>query len=1515
MSRAFISYSRRNTNFAERLARDLTDAGIEVWIDFRQIHAGERWKDEIRRGIERSDVVIAVLSPESVASEWVQFEVLYGREQNKIILPVMASSSLELLRQSETLRWLLDVHFINFENRYEEAFPELLKALPGKRRLGSFDVIDPAYIPNPFKGLEAFQQTDASFFFGREQLVKKALAALKPGRSRRFLAVVGASGSGKSSLVRAGVIPQIRAGAVSGSQSWRVAIFTPGEQPIKALATRIAPLLPEDVDADAVQKALQTGSDGLSRVASRLMADAPPNTYLLLVVDQFEETFTRATESGAAEFIALLHHAATVAGGRCIVTLTMRADFFDRLGRYPEFAELFEADQLLIVTEMTPANLLRAITGPADAVGLMYEDGLADRILEDVRRQPGSLPLLQYALTELYTRRDGRRLTNAAYDAIGGVEQALARHAEEIYLRLGAGQQDTMRRILLRLIEIADDGTATRRKVAREDLSFMGVSDQAVQEIIDRLTSADSRLLVTSREIRTSANQTASATVWVEVGHEALIREWTRFQNWIEADLENLRMGADILKAATDWQAARRDAAYLLRGTRLIRAEEWLDNADANALQREFVRASVDERERREELERDQAERELALQRRSANRLRAFVVVLAGALMLTAGLVLFAFSERDRAELNAQIAAENEAAAQASAELAERSLERSNSFALSALAGQALNDGNSEMAVALAVEANLISDSPPAQASLTLSDVAFAPGTRQNFEPTGESIAAVAISRDERIVAAAGTDGVTIYDARTGERLPTTRAMPVPEGNSTEAPNISLLTNVTALAITPQGTQILAGTLDGQIALYDLTTGAEIAIWKTRGGRAINSLAFNSTGTRAVSTDSSSLIVWTADGRQFRNLRSDRTVAQFWPLDEEVVITAGRDNLITVWDIPRGEPVKLIQSAVAHLSLALSPDGEYALTGGGGLDDNTPARVALWALGTINRDAPPADRENPPPVSDPLQVYSGHTVEGSQSQGVGFAAEGELVVSAGSEGRLLVWDRDSGDLVTAFTVSGDADLRALAISDDGQQALSGGDADGTAVLRLWDLRSASVVTDMRGHTGRTVGVFVPQPDGIARTILTGGPDDDPRTREDDERGHNLRVFDIVTGRTIQQLRGHTSLVVDVDISPDGSLGVSGSVDNTVRVWDLAAGTGEIVGEHSTPIRDVAFMPDGESVVAISRGGEIIRWNALAVNDRIQTYIDPAGQERSLQALAVSRDGRYLLTGSDSRIVKLWDAETGAMLQTYQIEDRAVRVLAFSADGSKIIIGSVNGSLTLFETDGALIRTLAGHSRAVLSASFTDENTLLSTGFDNTMRVWDLTSGFEVRRFDTSDEPTISLHTAAISPDGQLVMTGLSDGRVRVWRLYPTLDRLLAWTKANRDITPLQDCDMREQFSLDPCDASGQAPPFQWPELPALNPPPETVVALQPDTDAYINTTRGERQFLRPAPGTNNTEIDRLEDGTRVAILDGPEAATGYWWWQVEVEDGTIGWVADYYPPENLQTLVPAAALE
>lgn len=1504
MSRAFISYSRRNTNFAERLARDLTDAGIEVWIDFRQIHAGERWKDEIRRGIERSEVIIIVLSPDSVVSEWVQFEILYGREQGKVMLPVMASDCLDLLRQSEALKWLLDVHFIGFENRFEQAFPELLKALPGKRRLGSFDVIDPTSIPNPFKGLEAFQQTDASFFFGREQLIKKSLSALKPGRSRRFLAVVGASGSGKSSLVRAGVIPQVRSGAIPGSDAWRMAIFTPGDQPVRSLATRLAPLLPEEVDADAVQKALHTGADGLSRVAQRLMTDTAPGAMLLLVVDQFEETFTRATEAGAAEFIALLHHAATMSGGRCIVAITMRADFFDRLGRYPEFAELFEADQLLIVTEMTPSNLLRAITGPADAVGLLYEEGLADRILEDVRRQPGSLPLLQYALTELYTRREGRRLTHAAYDAIGGVEQALARHAEGIYLRLGIGQQDTMRRILLRLIEVVEDGTATRRKVARQDLSFMGVSDQAVQEIVDRLTAADSRLLVTSREIRTSVNQTASATVWVEVGHEALIREWTRFQGWIMEDLEDLRLGADLLKAATDWQATSKDPAYLLSGSRLTNAEEWLDTADANAVQREFIRASVDAREHREAVEREQSVRELTLQKRSTNRLRAFVGVLAAALILTAGLVLFAFSERDRANQNAIIAAQNEAAAQANAELAQQNLARSNSFALSALADRALSDGDSELAVALAVEANLIATSPPPQSSLTLAEVAFAPGTRQNFEPAGTSIAAIALSRDESLVLAAGSENVTLYDSRTGEAVRTL--------------GTAAITNATAVTLSPDGRTALVGTSGGIITAYSVENGAEIKVWKSEQGRAINSLAYDSSGNRVVSADNNNrVIVWDDSGNEIRRFSADRALAAFWPLDENVVISAGRDGLINAWDIPRGVSVKRLKAALPILALALSPDGEFALTGGAGATDDATALVALWRLDGIDRSADPATGV-PADVTLPAREFIGHGTP-SESHGVGFGSDGARVVSVADDGQLIIWDTDSGDVAASFTVSGDSNLRALAISADGENALSAGETDGAAVLRLWDMSSAAVVTDMRGHTGRAVGVFIPEAEGVARTILTGGREDDPQDPADDQLKNSLRVFDIASGRTVQQLTGHEGLVISVDVSPDGTRAVSGSQDQTVRVWNIADGTGEIVGRYEGArgaVNGVVFMPDGLSVVSISRSGQITQWAADEPR-QIRAFTDPADPEpAALQTLALSRDGRFLLTGGDSRVVRLWDTSSGALVRTFTIEDRAVRSLGFSPDASQLIVGSVNGSLTLFAIDGPVVRTLSGHSRSVLSAAFADAKTLLTTGFDGTMRVWDLQSGFEVRRFDTADEPTISLQAGTLSADGQTVLTGLSDGRMRLWRLYPTLESLLAWTRTNREVTGLSDCATRATFGLAPCDEAGKAPDFVWPPLPALNPPPDSVIDLNIGITAVINTTDGERQFVRPGPGVFDASQSTLvNDGTPVTLIDGPVSAGGFWWWQVQTADGVSGWVTEYIPEENIQTLVPVSALD
>lgn len=1511
MTRVFISYSRRNTNFAERLSRDLSDAGVEVWIDFRQIHAGEVWKEEIRNGIERSEVVVVVLSPDAVGSEWVRYEIDYAREHGKGILPVMALDAMGVLAATESLRWMLDIHFIKFENRYEQAFPELLRALPGKRRVSAFDSVDPAKIPNPFKGLEAFQQTDSSFFFGREQLVKKAVTVLKPGRPKRFLAVVGASGSGKSSLVRAGVIPQLRAGAFPGSEQWRVAILTPGENPVQALATRLAPFFSEDVDSDTLMRVLYDGQNGLHDISMQIMDGAPDAAKLLLVVDQFEEAFTRATEAQTLQFIDLLRAACIAPNGRTVVVITLRADFFDRLDRFPLFAELFEGDHLLLVTEMTPANLLRAITGPADAVGLLYDDGLPDRILEDVRRQPGSLPLLQYALKELYARRDGRRLTNAAYDAIGGVAQALARHAEGIYRSLNGSQQDIVRRVLLRLVEISEDGDSTRRRVARQDLTFVGASAQTVSEVVELLTAPESRLLVTSREIRSHSDQTAEANIWVEVGHEALIREWDRLKGWIAEDFENLRLGADLLRAAGDWNTARRDRAYLLTGTRLSRAEEWLGTADASALQRDYVRASVEERERQEDLAEQQAQRELALQMSAASRLRGFVALLVVALFVTAGLVVFAFQQRDLAEQNSRRAEENLKVAEQNRLEAVRNLGQANSFALAALADRALGDGENDLAVALAVESSLIISPPPPQSRLTLAQVAFAPGTRRSFTPGGNTVADADLSADGAFAVSAG-QVVSYWQVSDGSL--------VAEMPSTLPDGTSLAGTFTAAAFSPDGLTIVAGMTNGTLVAWSPANG-EMRRFADGGHTSIiHSIHFDRGGERLVTAGADGqVIVWWPDGRPITVIDAhltEATGAQFWPVDERTVVSAGRDDRLSLWEAATGQNIQTFDTGIEHLSLDLSQDGLFAATSSINgvialwqLSDGLPTGVGSTGGGTDQQDGGAELTEE---KLQPAFILTGHDTS-STVHAVAFSPDGTQLASVGTDGLIFVFDiLLSGTITLTFDVPGDPALLSLSYSADGRRLLGAGgsqtDADGAAVLRLWDVVDASVVQDYSGHTNRPVVALFPD-DSL---ILSGGT----VVRDDGETDYVLRVWDIASGRVIQELEGHTNNITALAISSDGQRALSASADRSVRVWDLSAGTSEQVGVHNTPVTSVVWLPGDQTAISGGRDGQIRVWDVAGLS--LQRRFTPPDQTASpVQALALSADGQTLYSGGGERRVRVWDIASGQQRFTIELEDRSVQALAVHPQGGEVVVGTSSGRLAIYSTvDGTLIRQLAGHAQPIQSVEYSpDGGTVLSASFDGTLRVWDLDTGFEIRRYTMPDPTNEGIQSAVVSADAQTVLTALRDGRMRLWRLYPTLGSLLAWTTGNRYVRELT-CAERESFRLTLCAEDGTPPARPNPSLPTLNPLPATRLTLGAGVQVEINTIAGLSQRVRVAPGamTNADIITNLPDGAVVTLTGQRREAVGYRWWEIIGEGGITGWVVEYDPVDGVQALVPVGAV-
>jgi class 3 adenylate cyclase len=496
---------------------------------------------------------------------------------------------------------------------------------------------------NPYKGLRAFGESDAEDFFGREALTEHLVARLG---DTRFLAVVGPSGSGKSSVVRAGLVPRLRQGALPGSERWYVVEMFPGAYPLEELEAAL--LRTADTAPAGLLEQLEQDDRGLLRAVKRLLADE--ESELVLVVDQLEEVFTLVEdEARRTQFLALLERAVGDPHARLRVVVTLRADFYDRPLLYSGFAELLR-DYVEALVPLRAEEFERAIAGPAERVGARFEPGLLAELVADVADEPGSLPLLQYALTELYERREGSTLTAEAYRAIGGVSGALAGRAEEIYNGLGERAQEAARQLFLRLVTLGEGAEDTRRRVERTELASMEVDQAALEEAIQEFGAW--RLLSFDRDPR-------SGTPTIEVAHEALMREWARFRRWIDSGREQVRLHRRLAAAAREWEDAGREPSYLLRGSNLAQFEALAAESTIalTELEREFVDAS-----------RTANELELARQRRQNRRLRA---LLAGAVALLVVAVIagvLALVSRSNAQHEAQVALGRQLGAEAVSE-------------------------------------------------------------------------------------------------------------------------------------------------------------------------------------------------------------------------------------------------------------------------------------------------------------------------------------------------------------------------------------------------------------------------------------------------------------------------------------------------------------------------------------------------------------------------------------------------------------------------------------------------------------------------------------------------------------------------------------------------------------------------------------------------------------------------------------------------------------------------------
>jgi DNA-binding SARP family transcriptional activator/ABC-type glycerol-3-phosphate transport system substrate-binding protein len=486
-------------------------------------------------------------------------------------------------------------------------------------------------IRNPYKGLRAFLEADAGDFFGREAVTKRLIRCLaEDDPAAGFLAVVGPSGSGKSSVVRAGLVPALRRGAIPGSERWYVIEVLPGRHPLREIEAALLGVAVEP--PPSLMEVLEQDELGLVRAVDRVLPD--PGAELVLVVDQLEEIFTLVEDDHErSHVLASLRAAALEPDSHVRVVTTLRADFYDVPLSVPGFGDLLAA-RTEAITPMRPEELERAIIAPADRAGLVVEPRLLAEMIADVADHPGALPLLQYALTELAERADGGILTLDTYQRIGRVSGALARRAEQLFEPMKETGRDACRQLFLRLVTLSEGTEDTRRRVRRSELLTLAEA-HAMDGVIE--TYGRHRLLTFDRD-----PDTREPTL--EIAHEALLREWARLRSWIEDVREELRLAARISAATREWTQADRGADYLLAGTRLAQAEE-ANQGDAIRLtdaEREYLDASLARRNAEAAAERERQQRENRLERRARTRLRGLVAILAAATLVAASLTAVA---------------------------------------------------------------------------------------------------------------------------------------------------------------------------------------------------------------------------------------------------------------------------------------------------------------------------------------------------------------------------------------------------------------------------------------------------------------------------------------------------------------------------------------------------------------------------------------------------------------------------------------------------------------------------------------------------------------------------------------------------------------------------------------------------------------------------------------------------------------------------------------------------------
>ncbi|MBF2065459.1 MAG: CHAT domain-containing protein [Calothrix sp. C42_A2020_038] len=1141
----------------------------------------------------------------------------------------------------------------------------------------------------PYRGLFAFREEDAQFFFGRETFTNMLVDAVQ---NQPLVAVIGSSGSGKSSVVFAGLVKRLR-----NAGNWHIVDFRPGSRPLFNLATALIdqqeycfstddcseggellalnrgkPHLPFCLPASGQKKSqvrkqllshterlreirnlasdLGQYSNGLRDVVDDILK-LDPSQHFLLIVDQFEELYTLCTDPQERQtFLDRLLEAIYHCRNFTFV-ITLRADFLGQVLSYRPFADALQYADLKL-GPMTDEELQAVVEKPAKLLGVTIEQGLVERILASISVEPGNLPLLEFALTQLWAKQQDAQLTRAAYKEIGGVEAALAGYADEAYNKLNFEEKERAQRIFIQLVHPGEGTEDTRRIATRAE-----VGDEN-WDLVTHLAS--SRLVVTGRDEKTGLDT-------VEVVHEALIRNWGQLHQWMQQDRDFRHWQEHLRVAMRTWESSGFDEGGLLRGKPLADAEYWERQRflELSGVERSFIGLSVEFRER---------------ESRKQKRRRQFTVFgLSGGLVVALSLTGVAWWQSQNSAKNEIISLTNSSEALLALG---REFDALKTILKAAKKVTQIQGENIELKIPITVVLGQVINEVKQFNSLQghqsyIRSVIFSPDGEtiatasddqtvklwnhkgqmlKSFDAHARLINSISFSPDGQIVTNSNDDTAKLWN-REGKLIATF---------------VGHEDNVNSAAFSPDGKILATASSDKTVKLWN-RKGQFLKTFTGHGDQ-VHGVSFSPDAkTLATASNDKTVKLWNREGKLLKTFtgHNEQVNKVTFSHDGKTLATASNDKTVKLWN-RQGQLLKTFTGHEDNVnSVTFSPDGKNLATAS---NDKT---VKLW-----NREG------------KLLKTFVGHS---DVVHSAAFSTDGKTLASSSTDNTVILWKLDQ-KLFTTLTQNSEG-FNRVTFSPDGKILATIGN-DKTA--KLWK-REGKLLKTLTGHSDHVNSVLF-SPDG--KILATTSND------------RTVKLWNR-QGQLVKTLTGHNNRVNSITFSRDGQTFATASDDHIVKLWNRE---GQLLktfsAQHNDKLNSATFSPDGQILATTSNDTTVKLWNREG-----QLLKTLTGHNSWVNSATFTSDSQTLATTSEDKTVKLWNRE-GKLLKTLIGHSNHTRSVSFSPDNKILATASEDKTVKLWNREGKLLKTLTGHSDAVNNATFSlDGKTLATASNDKTVILW------------------------------------------------------------------------------------------------------------------------------------------------------------------------------------------------